>query len=588
MTFLRAPAPLPLRSSPTQPVLSRREMAWGWTLLITFVLLVSLPCLWCALLTPEGMTWGGLFFSADDQNVHLMWAKQAQQGAFFIRDLFTTEGLVNGDRPLFFNLFSFSIGNLARTGIDVVVWYHIARVAFAGLFVHQLHRLLVAATGGDPAKENVRLGALALATLTTGAGFLQSASMWLSVHAGWPPFLKRAVFLDSPATAFVTVPEGFALTSALIYPLNIASFALLCFLLRALIENRQPAKAFFAALVLSNIHTYDALPLLLTCLVGLGFSAWRREIVKPQMRVWSAVFIGLLLPVLYQALVFRGSEEFRVKALTPTSPPVIGAIFSTFAPLLILSVWSWRSRSRWTAGTAKWLLVYALSVLTLVYLPKSPLQLFEALFVNHPRQNVADIYLFSFARKMIEGFQIPLLVFAGAGLASLPKRKWTAPLVVGICALSPLIFWKWTLVNALENNLSRIKYMMPPYSLTDADAGALLALQKVPDKNQAVLCLPLLGSYVPRATGLFTYTGHWAETLHILRKTGEELRFYQGRMTPSEARAFLKANRIGFIIESPFERSQAPNPSVAGELGFKTIYSRNTPGLGETKVFEVK
>lgn len=559
---------------PDFPTLSQREIRWGQALLITFVLLVSLPYGWCYLLTPPGMTWGGLLFSAEDQNVHLMWARQAQEGAFFVRDLFTTEGLVSGDRPLFFNLFAFGLGWFARLShLDVMAGYHIARVAFAGLFVHQLHRLLVTATEGAPEKENARLGSLALAVLSTGGGF------WLSLFHS---FAQRIIFLDHPTkSGFLPVPEGFALLSALIYPLNIASFALLCFLLRCLIEQkpREPIKAFVAALILSNIHTYDALPLLLTCGIGLGWSLLRREPVKEKLPMWSAVFFGLLLPVVYQALVFRDSAEFHIKALTPTSPPVIWGILSTFAPLLLLSACAWRFR--WAKSSSRWLLIYALSVLTLVYLPKSSSLLVQALFMPH--QVFDKFYFFSFARKMIEGFQIPLLVFAGAGLASLPSRKFLAPLVIAVCAVSPFVFFNWTLVNAAQNS---VRGLMPPFYLSDANASALLALQRVPEKNTAVLCLPLIGSYVPRATGLFTYTGHWAETLHLRSKLGEEMSFYRGQMSPDEARAFLKNNRIGYIIESPFERALAPNPSTARALGFKAIYSASSPE-GETVIYQV-
>ncbi len=565
-------------TDPLSPPLSKREIRWGQTLLVAFVLLVSLPYLWCALITPPGMVWGGLFFSADDQNVHLMWAKQAQGGALFIRDLFTTEGLVSRDRPLFFNLFALAVGWMARlTGLDVVVWYHIARAAFAGLFVHQLHKLLVAATGGLPERENARLGALALATLTTGGGLL---------YIAFPGLIGKVIFLDHPQMGFVTVPEAFALLSALIYPLNIASFALLCFLLCALLENRGPAKAFVAALVLANIHTYDALPLLLTCVLGAGWALARREVAPKKLRVVGAVVMGLLIPVAYQAIVFRGSPEFRVKALTATSPPVIWAIATTFAPLLLLAIAG--RRTKWVAGSSLWLWLYAASVLLCVYAPKHPALLFEALFVNHPRQQMEPIYLFSFARKMLEGLQIPLLVFAGAGLAALPARKVLAPLVVGVLTLSPLMFWLWTYANFAENNVSRLQYWMPPYSLSDADAGALLALREASagHKEQAVLCTPLLGSYIPRATGLFTYTGHWAETLHVNRKMGVEARFYAGQLAPSEARAFLRDNRIGFVVESPFERQLAGGHSTAGELGLRPIYTGQSRD-GTTVVYAV-
>ena len=566
-------------SSSPPTALSQREKRWGLVLLLTFIALVSLPYLWFSLLTPEGFTWGGLFFSADDQNVHLMWAKQAQMGSFFIRDLFTTEGLSSGDRPIFFNLFAFVIGLLSRSGIDAIFFYHTARVAFAGAFVWQLHKLLITATSGAPERENTRLGALALATLTTGGGFILVTARGLHLNLG-------VVFVDHPTSpGFPNMPEAFALLSALIYPLNIASFALLCFLLRALIENRGAVKAFFAALILSNIHTYDALPLLVTCVIAFGWGLIRREGIKSKLAVWSAIFVGLLIPVLYQALVFRGSEEFRVKAETPTSPPPIWQIAASFSPLLLLALWSWKAK--WMSGTRKWLWVYAASLVILVYTPKSFNLLWQALFVPHPAYE--KWYLFSFSRKMLEGLQIPLLVFAGAGLAALPARRIVAPLVIAVCAVSPIAFYAWTFENAAQNNNDRAsRSLAPRYYLTNAEQGALLTLQKAPDKNVAVLCTPVIGSYVPRATGLYTFTGHWAETLNVRDKTREESRFYAGAMSPQEARDFLKRNHIRYVVESLFERAIARTENSASTaLGLKKIYQANSVE-GPVSVFEVE
>jgi len=570
-------APAKVAISPVLPApLSRREIRWGQGLLLAFVLMASLPYLWCALITPPNSVWGGLLFAADDQNVHLMWAKQAAGGAFFIRDLFTTEGLVSGQHPLFFNVFALGVGWFSRlTGLDVVWGYHIARVAFAGLFIQQLHRLSISATSADPRKELARIGALALAVFSTGGAFLLSF---------FPSLAGHAIFLDHPElSSFVCVPEAFALLSALVSPLNIASFALLCFLLRALMENKGAPQAFFAALVLANIHTYDALPLLLACLVGFAVSALRHENLRPRLAVGSAIVVGLVLPILYQALVFKGSEEFRVKALTATSPPVLLGLVSTFLPLLLLGAWAVRTRA--LTGATRTLWIYALCILVLVYAPKSPALIGAALFAPHGVD--APFYLFSFSRKMLEGLQIPLLVFAGMGLAALPKRKFVAPLVLAVCFLSPLVFFAWTLNNAAENNASRLKFLMPRYYLTNAEAGALSTLAKAPDKEVAVLCSPMLGAYVPRATGLTTFTGHWAETLHPFRKNAQTIAFLSGKMARPDALAWLRANKIKYVIEGPLERfltGDVPSESLA--LGLRPIYSHPS-SEGDVTVYAV-
>jgi len=570
-------APAKVALPPVLPApLSRREIRWGQGLLLAFLLMVSLPYLWCALITPPNSVWGGLLFAADDQNVHLMWAKQAAGGAFFIRDLFTTEGLVSGQHPLFFNVFALCVGWFSRlTGLDVVWGYHIARVAFAGLFIHQMHRLTLSATNSDPRKELARIGALALAVFSTGGAFLLALI---------PQLAGRAIFLDHPElSSFVCVPEAFALLSALVSPLNVASFALLCFLLRALIENKGAAKAFGAALILANIHTYDALPLLLACLISFAIAALCHENFRSRWAVTGAVVVGLGLPILYQALVFKGSEEFRIKALTATSPPVLLSLISTFLPLLLLGVWAVRTR---TLGNAtRWLWIYAACILVLVYAPKSPSLVGAALFAPHGVD--APFYLFSFSRKMLEGLQIPLLVFAGMGLAALPKRKIVAPLVLAVCFVSPLVFFAWTLNNVAENNFSRLKFLMPRYYLTDAEAGALSALASAPDKGVAVLCSPMFGAYVPRATGLATFTGHWAETLYPSRKNTEMVRFFKGRLAPADALAFLRTNKIKYVVEEPLERLlTGPVPSESRALGLKAIYSHPS-SEGDVTVYEV-
>ena len=522
---------------------SLREKRLATRILVAFVALISLPYLLAALLTPTNMVWTGLLFSADDQNVHLTWARQARDGAFFSRDLFTTESLVSGERPLFFNVFTIFIGILWRlTGLEGAFWYHILRVAAAAIALWQLHQLARTVTQNRPALENARLSTLGLAAFTFGLGFV--ATML-------PALLKIVNFLDRPDNAAPPeivpfVPEAFLLSSALFYPLNIVSLALLLFLFRALIVQKSPLGAFFAALLLGNIHTYDALPFLLA--LGAGFFIVERA--KPSKTLVCA-FFGALIPVVYQFLVFRGSAEFRLKAVTQTLPPPLWQFLISFAPLLILA---FLGRKIWRELPAtRWLLIWATATFLMVFAPPS---------------------IFPFARKMVEGLQLPLLVLAGLGLAQTIKKPIFQGAVIAILSLSPLVFLGWLAQNTIENNSARWRFLMPPHFLSASQAQALQALEKAP-KNGAVLCLPYLGSYVPRATGKFVYFGHWAETLDFERKFGLVKAFYENRMSPTQARAFLRENRIAYVVETSFERGTFPtfNPKNAG---LTPIFSSST------------
>ncbi|RYG70615.1 hypothetical protein EON80_07465 [bacterium] len=548
---MRAPSEKP---SPI-PAFERRTAGF---ILLGFLLVISLPYLIAPLIFPSNVVWGGLLGSADDQNVHLMWARQARDGAFFFRDQFTTEGLISGERALFFNILPALMGWLSRlTTLDVVFPYHFLRVALAGWALWQFHQLALAATNNEEKWSRARILSLFLIAFSTGAGILASV-----------PGFSRFIFIDRPDVNFPLMPEAFFALSAFAYPLNIASFGLLALIFRKVIEKQDAPIAFVAALLLSNIHTYDALPLILTLVIWLG---WKRS----GAATVGAAIVGALIPIGYQFLVFRGSEEFRIKALTLTLPPDILSLLLSFAPLLILAAFGYK-KWRELPATAL-LLIWTIATFVLVYAP-----------------------VFSFARKMLEGVQIPLVLLAGVGLSELlskiaaaPARKTAAAGVLGVLALSPLYYLGWIWNNTVENNASRIGVFMPPLALSRGDADALKAISAQPDQG-VVLCFPYVGSYVPRSTGKFTYAGHWAETLHFFDKEHPEfakfpqvLRFYNGGMSSEEALKFLKDNKIRWVIDGQYEKGAAQGLSVARSLGLSPIFTGGDAQNGNTTVYAV-
>ena len=530
--------------------LSDREKRLSLGILALFLLCITLPYAWAWAITPQGFTWGGLLFSADDQNVHLMWARQAQNGAFFLRDLFTTEGLISGDRPLFFNLLALFMGWLSRvSGLEVAFSYHIVRVAGAAWALWQLHLLSWSVTDGAPQRQNARLWTLALAAFTTGAGFLALL---------FPSILQHFILFDRADNAnWPLMPEAFFNLSALLYPLNIVSFGLLMLVARHILDGKAWA-AFLGALLLSNIHTYDALPLIVIAALW-AIASFKAD--KPSAGRAVAALLGAAIPVVYQIVVFRDSAEFRIKALTQTPPPHFSATILTFAPILILAAlgwWNLRDRPRERAFLTLWALV----TIALVYTP------FE---------------LISFARKMIEGWQIPLLILAGVGLGQF-KRPIFATAIAAVLAISPLLTMNWIMANAAENNLSRIidGKWMPALYLYDSEVAALNFIAR-DAATGAVLCLPITGAYVPRATLKTTYLGHWAETLGADKKRGIVSRYFGGQMAPAQAKQWFADNKIRWVFEGPYERSLAPN-SASAQLGLTPVFRAGT-GENATTVY---
>jgi hypothetical protein len=547
---------------------SAREQRLVFAIITLFLLCISLPYAWAILITPPGWTYGGLLYNVDDQNVHLAWARQAYEGQLFFRDLFTHESLQG--KPLFTNAFSWLVGILGRTGIPLVVIYHVLRLLFSAVALWWFWQLCRELT------TSPRLRVLALATVAFSAG------------AGWlHPVWKSRVFIDR-ADGPRMMPEAWTFTSALIFPLMILSVFLLCVIycqtLRAQ-KTGQPSHALYAALaalLLSNIHTYDVIPLnIILLLWAVASTQLKFDSQTGGLRAWLAPLIpilGTLPPLLYQIVVFRNSEEFRIKALTVTSPPSVLNLLVSFGFLLLLAaiglylIWRRKNSSELDArgrqitplpGIAL-MLLWVVVTLSIIYVP------------------------LSFGRKMIEGVHLPLSFLAALGVHQLLKsipastHKVVAAGAVAFLSISSVNFTLWCLNNASENNAGRVQYFMPPLYLPPGDAQGLEYLNTANEsRDQALLCLTFLGNYVPRETGRTVFLGHWAETLNYNRKLGEVARFYgigPQQMSESEAREWLRQNNIGLVVVGFYEQQAGARLPLDLPLLQQT---------GETRIYRV-
>jgi len=502
--------------------LSSQERNAFWAILVLHLVLISFPYLWALTTTPNGFVYGGLLYNPDDQNVHLAWARQAAEGQFFFRDLFTNESLLSGERPLFTNLLCWLIGVLsALTTIPTIWLYHAFRIIFAALTL----LLFFALTTRLTADRRVRITATALAAFAGGAGFLSA----LIPGFNW---------MDRPDNAsFPMMPEAFTFASSLIFTLNIASMALLLavYLLSLHAWETGSRKAAIGAgvatLFLANFHTYDVFPLLGALFIWAIF-AWRTPAQRGRLIFLPAVIVGAAIPVLYQLFVFRGSEEFRIKALTNTPAPPIWDVAISYGPLLLLAIGG--AIIAWREVKLRLPIFWMLVTLGLIYAPVS------------------------FARKMIEGLHLPLCFLAAVGLIWLvgklqpTAQRMVTVIAVLILSLSSFQFVTWCIDNARDNNASRANILMPPLYLTQGDAAAMQFLKQQP-RGKVVLCLPFIGNYMPRESGQTVMIGHWAETLHFPDKLGQVLGFYGGKMEAEQAKEWLNKNRIGYVVIGSYE-----------------------------------
>ena len=212
------------------------------------LLAITLPYLWALLIAPPNFHYSGLLYNPDDQNVHLMWARQASEGHLFFRDLFTTENF--GAQPLFTNFFALLMGAIsALLKLPLIFVYHALRIFAALALLIGFYKLCALLTRD----ASTRVVALALVAFGGGGGWLKE-------------LFPSRTFIDR-ADGALMMPEAFTFTSLLVFSLYAVSLALLIFIylntLRAWRsgEIRPALWAAFFALLLANIHTYDAIPL---------------------------------------------------------------------------------------------------------------------------------------------------------------------------------------------------------------------------------------------------------------------------------------------------------------------------------------
>ena len=72
-------------------VVSRSEWRWCISAAAAVMALTCLPYLFLWGVTPPGMRFLGFVVNLDDQSVYLAWMKQASEGHFFLRNLWTAD-----------------------------------------------------------------------------------------------------------------------------------------------------------------------------------------------------------------------------------------------------------------------------------------------------------------------------------------------------------------------------------------------------------------------------------------------------------------------------------------------------------------
>lgn len=171
---------------------------------------------------------------------------------------------------------------------------------------------------------------------------------------------------------------------------------------------------------------------------------------------------------------------------------------------------------------------------------------------------------FQFQRRLTQGLQIPLTIFAFWGLYyfyEYLKRKYSGfklshyyPLI----SLFLIIFFTFSNLYVLAQDLSFYTYSeyrnWPHYIYLDKEYGeAFFWLKNNLGDQDIVLSDTVTGSFIAGFSGKKIYIGHWVETLEWQEKLKTTKWFFREDSEDEKKIDFLRKERITYLFYSQFE-----------------------------------
>ena len=498
---------------------AQRERNWVLLWAVAIVLLASVPYFWGLAITPEGHSFLGLTYNIDDGAVYLSWMRQAADGHFFTRDLFTNQAPPGRQ----FNVLFLLMGNLSAITCIPLIWmFHVFRVLLGvGLIfaVWQFSKLFIEEPGA-------RRLLIPLVGLSAGVG-------WLIPGAQMPT-----------GSVDVWQPEAITFLSIYLNPLFLAGLILMLGSLYFLTLAHRTGRATYAAyagvslLLLGNIHTYDVLTVTCVWVAYLVVLAVVERRFPVRTVLLSALAALIAVPsVAYQFYLFQTDQIFRARANTPINSPPIWSFFAGYGLVLLGAVVgavmsiaaARRTRSfniQHSTFNSLLLIVWSIVGFAIPYIP------------------IAQ------QRKLIMGLHIPLCILCAYALSHLLAR---APRSVARgLTLAFILFASGSTVSFLSRdiNLLMVGDTAPNYSpfISSQELSAMCYLRENMTSADTVFAPPSFALFTPAFTGRQVYYGHWSETPDYGQKRSWWAAFV-ARRTPTGLRtAILRETDASYYV----------------------------------------
>lgn len=541
-----------MTSAPNDTWFARHERLFVILLIAALAVVSFLPHLIAFINTPVGFKYIWLNYpgSPHDINSYFTWIKQASDGNWLFNLKYTAEPTA---RVVFHPLF-LAMGFLVRIGVPLTAVWIVVQIASIAALVASLRFLLMQYLQ-NPLR---RFFAATVALVSGGLGFLTNTFQWYRSFDTLPVDMSMP---EATLARSIMTPFIFDFSIALV----LSAFALLISYERSR-RRRDLILASLCAFALGIIHPYD---IVIVAAVAAPFLLIRLK--KDALRPLVVLGTASGIPFLYYLLVMTNRSYAAAGNAEMFSPAPLAYLLG-FGLLLPFAVAGAIVLIR--NGTLRWDPAWQLAMLFLCAIP---------VLVYIP---------FTFQRKLIEGWVVPVSIFAAVGMGALWTRfrsfgpfrysPLRAIVIIGSLAILSL-----TPLTLLRNDFWTFRDGGFPYYMSDEELAGMRWLSGNTDRSAVILSAPDYGSIVPRFSGNTVFIGHWAQTVDFDRKATLVNEFYTSTMDRQQHDLFLADNRIAYVIYGPVERNNWPDARLGSDpsltIAFSdsriTIYRVETSGI---------
>ncbi len=501
---------------------TRRE--WVWVAVLAALVMAATTVPYAVGFASQTDEWrfGGFLINVEDSNAYLANMWQGAQGEWLFHDPYSSE-LRPGALLLIFYL---ALGRLAGQSMArQLVVFHGARVVLGFLLLLVSYRFLAEFLP----RVRQRQMALGLVALGGGVGWLLAG-------------LGQIQLLGSLPVDFYS-PEAFSFLTLYLLP-HLAAARCLWLLACLAYWRRQNVRAGGLLLGMSLLQPLYVLPAW-TVLGADTLAQWWRTRRVGDWKMWGRLLaIGLLSApyVGYTILIFSLDPVLRQwNAFNQLHSPHPVHYLLAYGVLLALAVVGWRAFARRKPNLARFALAWVLVVPVLIYGTPTTMQ-----------------------RRLIEGFQLPLVAAAVWGL-TVALRRWRWWILIPVFSLTLP-----TSAMLLVSGVGAAQRWAEPIFRPVTQLQTLAWLRENAQPHQVVLCSYLTGNILPAYTPLIAYIGYEPWTASIKTKRPRVIRFYQSATSDVERLQLLADGRITYVIFGPHERAYGDfNPDAVDYLQFQ-------------------